>query len=105
MSYYQTLNLCIKPTGFGYICPRCGCDSAHLLSVTSPRFIREGSIAEYRIPIIKCMKCDINIEGIKYLANPEEVKKQKKESFIIFIVGFLFSMTYVSILLYALGLF
>ena len=87
MNNLKNLKFCIKPTGFEYLCPHCNSSSVHLLPIPGPRYIREGSIAEYHEPKMQCMRCyKIISTGEKILLNPIEVKKVRKEIYITIII-------------------
>lgn len=86
MNNLKNLKFCIKPTGFEYLCPHCNSSSVSLLPIPGPRYIREGSIAQYHHPRIQCRECFKIMPGKKILINPIEVRKARKEIYITIII-------------------
>ena len=91
-------------TGFVQVCEACG--TFKILEAPSPRFITEGSSAVYKETSVICMDgaCRHKHRGTKYLSNPDEVKKSKREFRNIFIVATIIALLFVGTILSMAGI-
>lgn len=80
MNNLKNLNLCLKPTGFDYLCPYCNAKGVYLCSIPIPRYIQQINNKSCIETRMLCMKCYKIIKGekvlISILINSKNIKKE-----------------------------